>query len=85
LKKIRNYFKKLLKDDKNREFVDRIYYEMANFELKHNNQEQAIEYYKSSIMESENNPRQKGLAYLRLGELYYDNYKNYPIGTGLLR
>jgi tetratricopeptide (TPR) repeat protein len=79
LKKIRNYFKKLLKDDKNREFVDRIYYEMANFELKHNNQEQAIEYYKSSIMESENNPRQKGLAYLRLGELYYDNYKNYPL------
>ncbi len=79
LKKIRNYFTKLLKDDKNREFVDRIYYEMANFELKHNNQEQAIEYYKSSIRESENNPRQKGLSYLRLGELYYDNYKNYRL------
>jgi len=79
LKKIRNYFTKLLKDDKNREFVDRIYYEMASFELKHNNKEQAIEYYKSSIRESENNPRQKGLAYLRLGELYYDNYKNYRL------
>lgn len=77
LKKIRKYFVKLLKDDKNREFIDRIYYEMANFELKHNNREQAVDYYKSSIRESVNNPRQKGLAYLRLGELYYDSYKNY--------
>jgi tetratricopeptide (TPR) repeat protein len=79
LKQIRKYFVKLLKDDKNKEFVDRIYYEMANFELKHNNREQAVEYYKSSIKESVNNPRQKGLAYLRLGELYYESYKNYRL------
>lgn len=79
IKKIRGYFKKLLKDDKNREFVDRIYYEMANFEVKHNNLEQAITYYKASVRESQQNPRQKGLAYLRLGELYYDNFKNYKL------
>jgi tetratricopeptide (TPR) repeat protein len=79
IKKIRGYFKKLLKDEKNREFVDRIYYEMANFETKHNNLEQAITYYKASVRESQQNPRQKGLAYLRLGELYYDNFKNYKL------
>jgi tetratricopeptide (TPR) repeat protein len=78
-KKIRSYFKKLLKDDKNREFVDRIYYEMANFELKHNNLDLAVEYYKSSIRESISNPRQKGLAYLRLGELYYEKFKSYRL------
>ena len=79
LKKIRGYFNKLLKDDKNREFVDRIYYEMANFEIKHNDPELAIEYLKSSLTSSQNNPRQKGLSYLKLGELYYDLYKNYPL------
>jgi tetratricopeptide (TPR) repeat protein len=79
LKKIRKYFVKLLKDEKNREFVDRIYYEMAGFEMKHNNREQAVDYYKSSIETSVSNPRQKGLSYLRLGELYYNSYKNYQL------
>lgn len=79
LKKIRNYFKKLLKDDKNREFVDRIYYEMANFEIKHEAPDQAVEYLKSSIASSVNNPRQKGYSYLKLGELYYDLYKDYEL------
>lgn len=79
LKKIRGYFFKLLKDDKNREFVDRIYYEMANFEIKHNDPDLAVEYLKSSVAASLNNPRQKGYAYLKLGELYYDLYKDYEL------
>ncbi len=79
LKKIRGYFKKLLKDDKNREFVDRIYYEMANFEIKHNDPDLAVEYLKSSLASSVNNPRQKGYAYLKLGELYYELYKDYEL------
>lgn len=79
LKKIRGYFDKLLKDDKNREFVNRIYYEMANFEIKHNDPDLAVEYLKSSIAASENNPRQKGYAYLKLGELNYDLYKDYEL------
>lgn len=79
LKKIRVYFKKLLKDDKNRDFVDRIYYEMAIFEIKHNDPDMAIEYLKSSLESSKNNPRQQGYAYLKLGELYYDLYKNYEL------
>ncbi len=79
LKKIRAYFKKLLKDDKNKEFVDRIYYEMANFEIKHNDPDLAVEYLKSSLAASVNNPRQKGFSYLKLGELYYELYKDYEL------
>ena len=79
LKKIRGYFTKLLKDDKNREFVDRIYYEMANFEIKHNDPDLAVEYLKASVAASINNPRQKGYAYLKLGQLNYDLYKNYEL------
>lgn len=59
--------------------MDRIYYEMANFEIKHEDPDLAIEYLKSSIASSVNNPRQKGLGYLKLGELYYDLYKNYEL------
>ena len=33
LKKIRKYFKNLLKDPKNKEYQDKIYYELAGFEL----------------------------------------------------
>lgn len=77
IKKIRKYFKKLLKDSKNVEFQDKIYYEMANFELKQDNYDQAIEYYKSSVVTSVRNQRQKAYSYLKLGEIYYSHFRNY--------
>ncbi len=79
LKQIRGYFKKLLKDDKNAEFVDRIYYEMANFELKHQNPDDAVTYLKASLATGIENPRQKGLSYLKLGEMNYEMFKNYHL------
>jgi outer membrane protein assembly factor BamD (BamD/ComL family) len=78
LKQVRKYFKKLLKDRKNEEFKDKIYYEMANFELKQKNTEDAIDNYNKSLRIS-NNQRQKGYSYLKLGEIYYSNYKDYEL------
>jgi len=77
VKKTRKYFVKLLKDRKNNEFKDKIYYEMANFEIKQDNYEKAIEYYKSSVASSLNNPRQKAYSYLKLGEIFFNEFKNY--------
>lgn len=79
VKKIRKYFEQLLKDGKNIEFRDKIYYEMAEFEMKQDNIDEAIPYYKSSIQESVNNPRQKSFAYHKLGILYFDKMKEYPL------
>ncbi|MGM0581613.1 MAG: tetratricopeptide repeat protein [Bacteroidota bacterium] len=79
VKKIRKYFEKLLKDGKNVEFRDKIYYEMAEFELKQGNIKSAIPYYKSSIRESVNNERQKSFSYHKLGLLYFDELKEYPL------
>jgi hypothetical protein len=79
IKKVRKYFRSLLRDRKNAEFKDKIYYEMANFEKKQKNVEKAIEYYKLSIRSNVNNPRQKGYSYLKLGEIYFDDFKNYEI------
>jgi tetratricopeptide (TPR) repeat protein len=79
IKKIRKYFEQLLKDGKNLEFRDKIYYEMAEFELKQGNIEEAIPYYKSSVQESIDNPRQKSFSYHKLGLLYFDELKKYPL------
>ena len=79
VKSVRKYFKKLLKNPKNEEFRDKIYYEMASFEKKQGNLEESVDYYKNSVRASTSNRRQKGLSYLRLGEIYYDNYKNFKL------
>ena len=79
IKKVRKYFRNLLKDRKNEEFQDKIYYEMAEFELKQDNMDGAIDYYKQSVASSVNNPRQKGYSYLKLGELYYEHFKKYEL------
>ena len=78
-KKIKKYFKKLLKDPKNIEYKDKIYYELGAFELKQGNIEEAIAQYKLSISNSTKNNRQKAYSYLKLSEIYYDSLGNYPL------
>lgn len=77
LKKVRKYFKKLVKDEKNIEFQDRIYYEWGKFELKQNYLDDAIEKFNLSVVNSISDQRQKGVSYLSLGEIYYDTLKDY--------
>lgn len=78
-KKVRKYFRKLLKDRKNEEFKDKIYYEMAKFEVRHGNLDQGIVYYNSSVRSSVNNNRQKAHSYLSLGKIYYDSLAKYKL------
>jgi tetratricopeptide (TPR) repeat protein len=74
----RKSFKKLLKDLKNKEFKDKIYYEMGIFELKQNNLKEAIGNFNLSVKHG-TNKRIDGEAYLRIGEIYYDTLKNYEL------
>lgn len=71
-------FRKLLKDSKNKEFKDKIYYEMGLFELKQRNVDEAIVNFKQSVREG-TNKRVDGEAFLRLGEIYYDTLRNYQL------
>ena len=77
-KKIYRYFKKLLKDPKNKEYKDKMYYEMGKFELKQNNLEKGIAYLNKSVRE-DLSPIQKAYSYLKLGEVYYEKIKNYKV------
>lgn len=78
-RKIRKYFRKLLRDKKNLEYRDKIYYEMAAFEQKQDKLEEAIELYNKSVRASLNNSRQKAYAYLALGRIYYNDYREYSL------
>ncbi len=62
----------LLKDDKNRDFIDQIYFQIASSYADEKDLENAIENYNAAIKSSTKNPTQKGLAYLRLAEIYFD-------------
>ncbi|MEX1241244.1 MAG: tetratricopeptide repeat protein, partial [Cyclobacteriaceae bacterium] len=74
----RKSFRKLLKDSKNKDFKDKIYYEMGIFELKQNDIGNALDFLNKSVR-SGNNKRIQGEAYLKMGEVYYDSLKNYEM------
>ena len=70
---IRQELTKMLKDEKNLEYKDQIYYALAELEMKSGNKDQAIVYYTQSAFHSINNNRQKGISYLKLGDIYFED------------
>ncbi len=76
LKTPRKYLKKMLNDDKNIEYYDQIYYELASLEMQDGNIAEAIRNYKLSAQSSVKNKNQKANSYLALATLFFDR-KNY--------
>lgn len=77
IKEIKKYFEKLLKDKKNEDYKDKIYYELAKFEYKQDNINKALSYLYKSVAASEANPNQKAYSYLLLAEIHYDKLQEY--------
>ncbi len=73
---VRKQFDKLLKDTKNAEFKDKIYFELGEFEKKQNNLKEAIDQYKLSAHAGKNK-RIQGMAFLRIGQINFDSLKKY--------
>lgn len=63
---------KMLKDIKNEDYKDQIYFALAEIALKEDDKPLAIEYLRKSVKFSVMNNRQKGLSYLKLAELYFE-------------
>lgn len=63
---------KMLKDDKNIDYQDQIYYALAQLEYKEGNISQAIEYYRRSAAKSVDNNNQKVMSYLKLADIYFN-------------
>ncbi len=62
----------MLKDDKNIDYQDQIYYALGELEMKDNKVNLAIEYYHLSAKTSISNTNQKALTFLALANIYFD-------------
>ena len=68
---IKKELAKMLKDEKNSEYFDQIYYVLAEIAEKENNTEQCIDYLKKAVRASVSNTTQKAMAYLKLADLAF--------------
>ena len=68
---VQKKLKKMLKDRKNTDFQDRIYYALANIEEKKGHQQEAVDLYWKSVKASIDDDNQKALSFLRLGDYYF--------------
>jgi hypothetical protein len=70
---MRTLLSKMLRDKKNSDFHDQIYYAFGNIEMHDGNTNKALEYYKKSVQSSKGNAAQKTLSCLTLANFYYDH------------
>lgn len=75
---IKKELNKMLRDDKNIEFQDQIYYALADIAVKENDVPLALTYLAKSIKASTTNSTQKALSYLKRADIYFEkpDYKN---------
>ena len=74
--KIKKELQRMLKDEKNTEFRDQLYYALAKLFLQDNNRMEAIASLHKSTYYSTSNKRQQAISYEELGNLSYQ-IKNY--------
>ncbi|WP_068839994.1 tetratricopeptide repeat protein [Pontibacter akesuensis] len=79
--RIEGYYRKLLKDDKNKEYRNKIYYEMAQFELRQQHYDKALEYLNQSLRTPGSLPNQSAYSYVSAGEIYFDNLQKYNLAA----
>lgn len=77
-REIKAELNKMMKDEKNTEYQDQIYFALANINMREGKTEEAISYYKLSSAKSISNPQQKTKSCLTLAELFYErqNYQS---------
>lgn len=69
----KKFLRRMLDDDKNLEYYDQIYYELAKLEFSSEDEEQGLKYMKLSAQNAKNNNIQRTKTYLFLANHYFDN------------
>lgn len=75
--------RRLLRNENNKEFIDQIYYQIAELYLADDETEDAIKNYRLSINHSTKNQNQKGLDYLRLADISFAKKGDYVAAKNL--
>lgn len=73
---IKKELEKMLRDSKNKDFQDQIYFALGNLSMKEGNENEALEFYVKSASANSQNQNQKGRSYLALAN-YYNNKLDY--------
>ena len=71
----------MLKDSKNKDFQDQIYYALGNMAMKEGREAEALEYFRKSAFATSQNQNQKGRSYLALATYYFDKPDYIKAGT----
>lgn len=80
--RIDKYLARLIKDPKNEEYRDKIYYEMARLEYRQQHYKKALEDLTLSVRSSKSaQSTQKPYSYLFAGQIYYDKLRNYRLAA----
>lgn len=66
---------KMARQDRNKDYLDQIYYAIGNLYLSHNDTVKAIENYILANEKSTRNGREKAINQITLGGLYFDQFK----------
>lgn len=74
---IRKILRKMLRDEKNTEYQDQIYYALAEMDVKDGDMEAAVPNYWESTKRTVYNENQKAISFLKLGDYYFEDL-NYP-------
>ncbi len=69
---VRNELGRMLRDDRNKNYQDQIYYALAQMAMRQGRTAEAKELFLQSAHLSVDNDQQKGVSYLRLGEIHFD-------------
>ncbi|MGZ3834548.1 MAG: type IX secretion system periplasmic lipoprotein PorW/SprE, partial [Mucilaginibacter sp.] len=69
--------KSLIKNENNKDFIDQIYYQIAQLYFANKDIDNAVKNYRLSVRYSHKNQNQKGLSYLRLADIYFKNKADY--------
>lgn len=66
----------LTKDEKNIDFLDRVYFAIAEIHLQSGNEEEGVKYLEMALAQGTTNPAQQAESFLKLAKVYYakDNY-----------
>ncbi|MBH8570212.1 hypothetical protein KB206_15075 [Microvirga sp. STS02] len=79
--KLNKNFADLLKDPKNKDYRDKIYYEMARLNYREKNYPEALKLLRQSVKATTTNRLQKSYTYLLAGRIYYENLQKYRLAA----
>ncbi len=70
--------KRMLEDVKNKEYLDQVYFTLANLALKNKENKEAIDYFKKALANNSTNKAVKLESYLAIARLYFSMEKYVP-------